>query len=128
MVKSSSDFATNGLNAKLPKLVSFPNQHDDYEITIIVPEYTSVCPLTGLPDFGTITIKYIPDKLCVELKSFKYYIIGYRNLGICYENIVNRILKDFVGVCKPKKIIVTGDFTPRGGIKTIVEARHPKEY
>src|SRR5262249_21145978 len=86
--------ARSGLDAKLPPLASFPSQFRDYEITITIPEYTSICPKTGLPDFGTITIRYVPDRLCVELKSLKVYIQGYRNLGIFYENAVNRILAD----------------------------------
>ena len=118
--------ASSGIGAALPKIESIPNNHRDYEITIDIPEYTSVCPKTGLPDFGTIIIKYVPDKLCLELKSLKYYIIGYRNLGIFYENVVNRILQDFVSACSPKRVMVTGEFNARGGMKTIVEARYPQ--
>jgi len=117
--------AQMGLKEKLPKIECFPNQFKGYEITIEIPEYTSVCPRTGLPDFGKITIHYMPDKLCVELKSLKYYILGYRNLGIFYENAVNRILKDFVKACKPKWCRVIGEFNIRGGMRSIVEARYP---
>ncbi len=115
-----------GLKEKLPKIESFPNQFPNYEITVEIPEYTSICPRSGLPDFGKITIIYMPDKLCAELKSLKYYIIGYRNLGIFYENAVNRILKDFVSACKPRWCLVRGEFNPRGGMKSTVEAKYPK--
>jgi len=116
----------SGLNAKLPRIETFPNHFKDYEITIVEPEFTSVCPRTGLPDFGTITIKYIPDKLCPELKSLKMYFNAYRNLGIFMENSTNRVLKDFVAACSPKKASIVGDFNPRGGIKTVVEAKWPR--
>jgi 7-cyano-7-deazaguanine reductase len=117
--------AKSGIAAKLPKLECFPNQFKDYEITHIIPEFTSLCPKTKLPDFGTITIKYVPDKLCVELKSLKFYISAYRNLGIFYENSVNRILKDIVEACKPIRAQVIGEFNPRGGIRSIVKASYP---
>ncbi len=113
-----------GLDAKLPKIECFSNQFKDYEITIEIPEYTSICPRSGLPDFGKITIRYMPNKFCAELKSLKYYIIGYRSLGIFYENAVNRILKDFVNAVKPKWAHITGEFTPRGGMKSTVEAKY----
>ena len=116
----------SGLNAKLPKIECFPSQFNDYEITHIIPEFTSLCPKTGLPDFGTITIKYIPDKLCIELKSLKLYIGAYRNLGIFYENSVNLILKDIIKTCKPIWAEVIGEFNPRGGIRSIVQATYPK--
>ncbi len=98
----------------------------DIAITIEQPEYTSVCPMTGLPDMGCITIEYVPDQAIVELKSLKYYLLQYRNVGIFYENIVNRILDDLVEVLAPKKMTVTGDFTPRGGITTKVTAEYVK--
>lgn len=94
----------------------------DIEISIRHPEYTSVCPMTGLPDMGTITIVYVPDKTIVELKSLKYYLLQYRNVGIFYENIVNHILDDLAGALAPKKMTVTGEFTARGGITSRVEA------
>jgi 7-cyano-7-deazaguanine reductase len=94
----------------------------DITITIEQPEYTSVCPMTGLPDMGCITIAYVPAKTIIELKSLKYYLLQYRNVGIFYENIVNRILDDLVSVLLPKKMTVIGDFTPRGGISTVVTA------
>ena len=90
----------------------------DIDIKISQPEFTSVCPMTGLPDYGTITIEYRPDKLIVELKSLKFYLMQFRNVGIYYEHLVNRILDDLVGVLKPKAMTVTGDFTARGGITT----------
>ena len=109
---------------KLPRIEAFPNLHKGYEIKIEIPEYTSVCPKTGLPDFGTITIRYMPGKSCIELKSLKYYIIGFRDMGIFYENAVNRIMKDVVAACRPKWCIVTGEFNVRGGMKTTVTARY----
>lgn len=119
--------AKAGLEANLPPLETFPNQFPNYEIKIEIPEYTSVCPRTGLPDFGKITIWYVPDKSCLELKSLKMYILAYRNLGIFYENAVNRILEDVVAACQPKKARVVGEFNPRGGLKSIIEARYPRE-
>ena len=117
--------ATAGILQPLPKIETWKSYFANYEITIEVPEFTSVCPRTGLPDFGYIMVRYLPNKLCVELKSFKYYILGYRNLGIFYENAVNRILKDLVKVCKPKWMKVRGEFNARGGMKTTVEASYP---
>jgi len=96
----------------------------DVDITIRQPEFTSVCPMTGLPDFGCITIQYIPDSKIVELKSLKYYLMQYRNVGIFYEHVVNRILDDLVAMLKPKSMKVTGDFTSRGGIGTTVCAAY----
>ena len=108
-------------------LETFPNPRPerDYEIHIDCPEFTSVCPKTGLPDFGTIRIHYMPDKKCLELKSLKLYIYAYRNLGIFYENAVNRILQDMVNACHPVRATVTGEFTARGGLRTCIEARFP---
>ena len=98
------------------------NEHLDnnYIIKISIPEFNCVCPKTGLPDFAIIKIQYVPDKLIVELKSLKLYVVKYRNIGIFHENVTNKILKDFRRACKPKKIAVHGDFVPRGGIKTNV--------
>lgn len=98
----------------------------DIQIDIRQPEFTSVCPMTGLPDFGTILIRYQPDERIVELKSLKYYLLQYRNVGIFYEHVVNRILDDLVAVVEPKRMEITGDFTPRGGISTVVTARYEK--
>jgi len=122
----TSDHARAGINAKLPALDTWPNQFPGYEITIRVPEYTSVCPKTGLPDYGAITIEYEPKKHCLELKALKLYLLAYRNLGIFYENAVNRILRDIVAATKPVWCRVTGDFTPRGGLTTSVEAHWPQ--
>lgn len=94
----------------------------DIAITIQQPEFTSVCPMTGLPDFGTVTISYLPDKKIVELKSLKYYLLQYRNVGIFYEHVTNRILDDLVKVLKPKRMEVTGEFTSRGGLTATVTA------
>lgn len=122
----SSKHARSGMHNSLPKIEALKNQYKrDYEIKIVNPEFTSVCPKTGLPDFGTITIEYVPDKLCIELKSLKYYLLGYRNLGIFMENTVNRILDDIVRTIKPKKASVIGEWTPRGGLKSIITAKYP---
>jgi 7-cyano-7-deazaguanine reductase len=121
----TAEHARAGLHAKLPEIESWPNQYRGYEITISIPEYTSICPRTGLPDFGTITLHYLPDKLCLELKSLKYYILAYRNLGIFYENAVNRILDDVTRACRPKWAVVRGEFSIRGGMRTMVEAHYP---
>src|SRR6188474_2915466 len=109
-------------------LETFPNPRPgrDFEIAINCPEFTSVCPMTGLPDFGEIRIKYTPDKTCIELKSFKYYLLDYRNQGIFYEAATNKILDDLVAVCQPRRMTVTGAFTARGGITTEVVAEFVK--
>ena len=117
--------ARSGIDTPLPAIERFENQFENYEITISIPEYTSVCPRSGLPDFGTITIRYIPRKWCVELKSLKTYILAYRSLGIFYENAVNRILRDLVLACKPVRATVTGEFNVRGGMKTVIQASYP---
>ena len=118
--------AQAGARARMPALECWPNQHPGYEVIIEIPEFTSVCPRTGLPDFGTLRIRYGPKKWCVELKSLKLYINGFRSVGIFQENAVNRILNDFVAAVKPAWAVVTGEFNARGGMKTTVEARHPK--
>jgi 7-cyano-7-deazaguanine reductase len=119
--------AESGIRAKLPELECWPNQYPGYEITIEIHEFTSVCPRTGLPDFGTVSIRYSPKAWCVELKSLKYYVNGFRNVGIFQENAVNRILGDFVKAVKPAWAVVTGEFNVRGGIKTVVEASYPSK-
>jgi 7-cyano-7-deazaguanine reductase len=113
---------------KTPKVETWKNQYPDrdYTITIDVPEFTCICPKTGLPDFAVITIRYIPDELCVELKSLKYYEIFYRDVGIFHENVVNKFLDDLVKACKPRWMEVTGEFNARGGIKTTVKAEYKK--
>jgi 7-cyano-7-deazaguanine reductase len=105
-------------------LETFPNPRPerDFEITITCPEFTSVCPKTGLPDFGTIRITYVPDQHCVELKSLKYYMIEFRNRGIFYEAVTNQILDDLIALLAPRRMQVVGDFSARGGITTIVTA------
>jgi 7-cyano-7-deazaguanine reductase len=103
-----------------------PRPERDYEIAIRCPEFTSVCPKTGLPDFGEIRITYVPDELCIELKALKYYLIEFRNKGIFYESATNQILDDLVGACRPRRMTVVGDFSVRGGIKTEVTARYEK--
>jgi 7-cyano-7-deazaguanine reductase len=105
---------------------TFPNPRPgrDYEITIQCPEFTSVCPKTGLPDFGEIRISYVPDAACIELKSLKYYMIEFRNKGIFYEAVTNQILDDLVGAIHPRRMRVVGDFSVRGGIKTVVTVEY----
>jgi 7-cyano-7-deazaguanine reductase len=123
MPNYSAEHARAGIRAQLPRLETWLNQFPGYEITTRFPEYTSVCPKTGLPDYGTITIQYRPRKLCLELKALKAYLLAYRNLGIFYENAVNRILRDIVEATRPEWCMVRGEFTPRGGLTTTVEAR-----
>ena len=118
--------AEAGLDHKFPAIETWPNQFPGYEIVVDDPEFTSVCPKTSLPDFGTITIRYMPDKHCLELKSLKEYLQSYRNLGIFQENIVNQVLEDVVRWAKPVWAEVKGDFRPRGGISTVVVARWPR--
>jgi len=114
--------ARGGVDAPLPEIETWPNQYADYEIEIVNPEFTSVCPKTGLPDFGKVVLRYVPDQLCLELKSYKMYMLAYRDLGIFQENVVNRILRDVVKAANPITATVIGDFTPRGGLGTIVTA------
>jgi 7-cyano-7-deazaguanine reductase len=125
MPEYKKEHARSGLVTHLPPIECFENQFKNYEITISIPEYTSICPRSGLPDFGTITIRYVPNECCAELKSLKMYVLAYRNLGIFYENAVNRILKDFVKAVKPIQAVVTGEFNVRGGMKSIIEAVYP---
>lgn len=108
---------------------SFPNQFPgrDYEIEFVAAEFTSVCPMTGLPDFGTIIVTYTPGERCIELRSFKYYLTKFRNQGIFYENVVNQILDDIVAAVAPSFLTVTGDFNTRGGISARVTASYPAE-
>jgi 7-cyano-7-deazaguanine reductase len=127
MTREYKDAARAGLKKKLPEIETFLNQFPDYKITIEIPEFTSVCPKTGLPDFGTLTISYVPQKECLELKSLKLYLLAYRNLGIFYENAVNRILEDVVAACRPARATVIGEFNPRGGMSSIIEASFPRE-
>lgn len=107
-------------------LETFPNQYPqrDYLVTIRCPEFTAVCPKTGQPDFGTLTFSYVPDKVIVELKSLKLYLQAYRNVGIFYEVVVNRILDDFVKAVQPRKLTLVGEFTPRGGISSVLTVEY----
>ena len=118
----TDEHAEAGIKTPLPEIETWPNQFPDYEIEIVTPEFTSVCPKTGLPDFGEIVLRYVPDKRCLELKSYKMYLLAYRNVGIFQENIVNRVLRDVVKAANPISASVVGDFSPRGGLGTIVTA------
>jgi 7-cyano-7-deazaguanine reductase len=111
------------------QLETFPNPNPgrDYTIEIVCPEFTSLCPKTGQPDFGTITFTYTPGPRCVELKSLKLYLQRYRDQGIFYESVVNRLLDDFVAACRPRHCRVVGAFTPRGGITTTVTCTHAEQ-
>lgn len=123
----TDEHAEAGVKAPLPEIEVWPNQYNTgYEIEIGIPEFTSICPKTGLPDMGTVTLTYVPDKACLELKSLKMYTIAYRNLGIFQENIVNRMLQDVVKACKPLEATVVGDFAARGGITTRVVASYKR--
>jgi 7-cyano-7-deazaguanine reductase len=123
----TDEHAKAGIDAALPEIETWPNQYPGYEIEIVTPEFTSVCPKTGLPDFGTLTLRYTPDKLCLELKSLKEYLLAYRNLGIFYENVVNRFLRDVIHAAKPVSVTVIGEFTPRGGLHSKVSATWSKK-
>jgi len=127
MPEYTEEHAKAGISAKLPELETWPNQYPGYVITTRYPEYTSVCPKTGLPDYGTITIQYKPRKSCIELKSLKMYLLAYRSLGIFYENAVNRMLHDIVDAVHPEWCAVKGEFTPRGGLNTTIFARWPEQ-
>jgi len=115
--------------SKAELLETFDNPHPqrDYEITIVAPEFTSVCPKTGQPDFGTITLEYVADKTCLELKSWKLYLQSFRNDGIFYEDVTNVILDDLVAACSPRRMCVTTSWTPRGGITSEIKAGYQRE-
>ena len=121
----TEEHAKSGITAELPAIECWPNQFPGYTISIAMPEFTSICPKTGLPDFGTITVQYSPNKLCLELKSLKSYFLAYRNLGIFYENVVNRVLRDIVKVCQPLSAKVKGEFSTRGGMRSVIEVEYP---
>ena len=123
----TDEHARAGIDAALPEIETWPNQFPGYEIEVVAPEFTSVCPKTGLPDFGTLTLRYTPDKRCLELKSLKEYLLAYRNLGIFYENVVNRFLRDVIQTAKPVSVTVIGEFTPRGGLHSKVSATWSKK-
>ncbi len=118
----TDEHAVSGIDAVLPKIETWPNQFPGYQIEIEIPEFTSICPKTGLPDFGVLNLRYVPDKLCLELKSLKMYTLAYRDLGIFYENVVNRFLRDVVAAAKPVSATVEGQFTPRGGLHSKITA------
>ncbi len=120
----TDEHAEAGVQADLPAIETWPNQYSGYEIEIEMPEFTSVCPKTGLPDHGTLRLIYTPDKHCLELKSLKMYTLAYRNLGIFQENVVNRVLADIVKATRPLEATVVGDFAARGGITTRVTATY----
>jgi 7-cyano-7-deazaguanine reductase len=123
----TDEHAHAGVDAELPEIECWPSQYsNEYEIEITNPEFTSVCPKTGLPDHGTLTLRYIPDEKCLELKSLKMYWLAYRNLGIFQENIVNKFLADVVKWAEPVSAEVIGDFTPRGGIATVIRASYER--
>lgn len=114
---------------KTPMIEVWENQYPDkeYTINLDVPEFTCICPKTGLPDFANIQIEYSPDKYCIELKSFKMYTIFYRDVGVFHEHLVNKVLEDFVSACKPRWAIVQVDMNPRGGIQTTVTSEYTKQ-
>ena len=122
----TDEHASAGLDAKLPEIEVWPNQYPNYQIEIVTPEFTSVCPKTGLPDHGTLTLRYTPGKVCLELKSLKMYWLEYRNLGIFQENVVNRFLADVVRAAKPVEATVIGEFTPRGGVYSKITATYKR--
>ena len=117
------------MSDKIKLLEVFENAYPDRDYTVVhtSPEFTSVCPKTGQPDFATITIEYIPDKLCIELKSLKFYLNSFRNDGIYFESVTNKILDDLVEVCKPRYMFITAEFNVRGGISSLVEAEYEKD-
>lgn len=124
----TDEHAEAGVRADLPEIETWPNQYrTGYQIQIAMPEFTSVCPKTGLPDHGTLILTYTPDRLCLELKSLKMYTLAYRNLGIFQENVVNRMLQDVVKATRPIAAEVVGDFTPRGGIATKITATYSRD-
>jgi 7-cyano-7-deazaguanine reductase len=123
----TDEHASAGVDAALPEIETWPNQFGQYEIDIEMPEFTSVCPKTGLPDHGTIRLVYTPFKRCLELKSLKMYTLAYRNLGIFQENVVNRFLADVVKAADPLDATVVGDFAARGGISTRVTATYDRK-
>lgn len=123
----TDEHAAAGVHADLPEIETWPNQYRSYEIEIGMPEFTSICPKTGLPDHGNLRLNYVPDKFCLELKSLKMYTLAFRNLGIFQENAVNRMLADVVKATDPVEATVTGDFAARGGLTTRVTATYRRK-
>ena len=126
MADYTDEHARAGIDAKLPEIETWPNQYPGYTITIEIPEFTSVCPKTAQPDFGALTLSYEPEEQCLELKSLKLYLLEYRNLGIFYENVVNKVLADIVAATSPLWARLEGKFTPRGGIRSTITAEYRK--
>jgi len=129
MKSSYEGLQKNIRKIKTPKIEVWINRYPDklYTINLDIPEFTCICPKTGLPDFAAIKIDYMPQKYCVELKSLKYYINFYRDIGIFHEHVINKIMEDFVTACKPRWARVTGEFNPRGGIKTTVTREYKRK-
>jgi 7-cyano-7-deazaguanine reductase len=132
MTKDSSSYEGRQEDVRtwdLPAIETFRNVYPDrdYAITMSIPEFTCVCPKTGLPDFATLNLEYVPDQECLELKSFKEYLPAFRDRGIFHENVVNRVLDDIVAACKPRRARLTGVFNARGGIQTTVEREYSAE-
>jgi 7-cyano-7-deazaguanine reductase len=127
--QSYDGLQSNIREMKTPSIETWKNEYSDkdYTIEVTTPEFTAICPKTGLPDFGTIQIAYIPDEQCVELKSLKEYFLFYRDVGIFHEHVVNKILVDFVAACNPRRVEIVGDFHVRGGIKTVIRANYERE-
>jgi 7-cyano-7-deazaguanine reductase len=123
----TDEHAQAGVRADLPSIETWPNQFGQYEIEIVMPEFTSICPKTGLPDHGTLRLIYTPWKRCLELKSLKMYTLAYRNLGIFQENVVNRLLADVVKAADPAQATVIGEFAARGGLSTRVTATYRRK-
>ena len=117
------------MNEKIKIIEVFENAYPNRNYTVIheTPEFTSLCPKTGQPDFGTITVEYIPDKLCIELKSLKFYFHSFRNEGIYFESVTNKILDDLVTACQPRYMHITSEFNVRGGLSSVVEVEYQKE-
>lgn len=129
MKSSYEDLQNKVRSLKTPQIEVWDNKYNDrnYIVSLTIPEFTCICPKTGLPDFATIKIDYTPNKSCIELKSFKMYLIFYRNVGIFHEHLVNKLLDDFVKACKPRWAKIIVDMNPRGGIGTIVSAEYKRK-
>lgn len=128
-MKDSYDNLQNGIrDLDVPKIKRWENKYPDKDYTVAVrtDEFTCICPKTGLPDYAAISIDYTPDRYCIELKSFKLYLLAYRNIGIFHEHVINRILDDFVNSCKPRYAKIVGQFSSRGGIRTTVSREYEK--
>ena len=124
----TDEHAEAGVNAELPEIEVWPNQYRGYQIEIVMPEFTSICPKTGLPDHCTLRLVYTPDEVCLELKSLKMYTLAYRNLGIFQENSVNKMLADVVKATNPIEATVIGDWAARGGISTRITATFKRPH